>query len=104
MSVLCAIQSIIVRKIPNSRRDALTRSHAPTPLRSGHRPRGRPGNTSSIVGIPLAATGGDVGGGMMMTMVVMTSAGALRNARLRSSPRPTFAQTRSDMLRPISTR
>ena len=62
MSVLCPIPSIIVRKIPNSRPDCLTRPQAPTPLRGGHRPRGRPGNTSSIVGIPLAATGGDGGG------------------------------------------
>src|ERR1700722_19513669 len=37
MSVLCPILRILVRKIPNSGRDALTRS-APTPLRGGHRP------------------------------------------------------------------
>jgi hypothetical protein len=61
MSVFYPIISIIVRKTPNSLADALTRSQAPTPFLPGHRPHGRPGDTSSIVALPLAANGG--GGG-----------------------------------------
>ena len=92
MSVLCPLQSIIVRKIPNSRRDALACLGADLPVAAIARVVA-PGTHRRSWGYPLLLTAAVVGG-MMMTMMVMTIAGALRNARLRSPPRPT---ARSDI-------
>src|ERR1700722_6559806 len=98
MSVLCPILSIIVRKIPNSRGGALARSQVPTPSLPGI---GRVVARKHLVdrgAPPCCQRGRQVGDDD--DQVVMTITGVLRNARLRLPPRPTFAQTRSDMLRP----